>query len=186
MIDFALFESLLKCDTVEQLHAQTTLITQQMGFQHFIYGAELNNALTPPYKFILSGYPEEWWKHYCVVDYQQIDPVVRHSMQRVTPLTWTDLKDLRPDAQRLMDEAKDFNLVNGATFPLHGMGGGFGLFSVAVDRDTKQTRKDIVHHLSQAQLLANYLHESVYRIVLGKDIHTIERVYFKKLNLITP
>lgn len=59
MIDFALFESLLKCDTVEQLHAQTTLITQQLGFQNLFYGVEVNPALIPPCKFFINGYPDE-------------------------------------------------------------------------------------------------------------------------------
>lgn len=75
----------------------------------------------------------------------------------------------------MMDEAKDFGLVNGVSFPLSGVRNQFGIFSVAVDRDTKQTRTDIIHALGGVQLLASYLHDSVNRIVLCNDMGNMER-----------
>ena len=64
MSNLTLFESLLNCGTVEELHSNATGIARQMGFEHFLYGVQVNTSLTRPYRFILSCYPENWRKHY--------------------------------------------------------------------------------------------------------------------------
>lgn len=174
MIDFALFESLLKCDTVEQLHAQTTLITQQLGFQNFLYGAQLNPALTPPFEFILNGFPHGWRAHYCELQYQKTDPVFHYCTQHTTPLLWEYLGSLPPHAKKIMDEAKDFGMASGASFSIRGSGGDLGIFSVTVEKNTKHTQKDIIHTMGSVRLLANYLHDSIHRIVLSKGAGNIE------------
>ena len=64
MTDINLFESLLTCSSVEELHDSAKAIAQAMGFEHFLYGVQVNTSLTRPYRFILSCYPEVWRKHY--------------------------------------------------------------------------------------------------------------------------
>jgi len=169
MTDLALFESLLSCNTVSELHTRVGVITKQMGFEHFVYGFQINRPSAEPYQFIISGYPDEWWKHYCDSGYQKIDPVVSHCFQSVVPLLWEDLIALRPDSKKLMNEAKDCGLATGLTVPLRGIKGDFGLLSVAAERNV-HTRKDISHSASGVQLLASYMHEAAHRLVLSSEL----------------
>jgi len=168
MTDLALFESLLSCNTVEELHAKTSAITQRMGFEHFLYGMQLQTKSGPPWQFILSGYPEDWVKHYSDAGYQNVDPVVKHCIQNVIPVVWDDFVSLRPAAKKVMDEAKDFGLATGMSCPLRGFGNEQALLSVAIDRTTRAARQDMFHELGNVQLLANYVHEAVRKVVLKK------------------
>jgi len=166
MTDLALFESLLSCNTVEDLHAKTSLITERMGFDHFLYGVQLQMESSPPWHFVLSGYPDEWIQRYMDASYQKVDPVVHHCAQKVIPIFWDDFSALQVAPKNMMNEAKDFGLVSGLSFPLRGLGSDFGLFSVSSTNKIK-ARQEVAHTVSSMQLLATYLHQSVLRIVLS-------------------
>ncbi len=167
MTDLALFESLLECKTVSDLHAKTGAITQILGFDHFIYGVQANTPVGEPYQFVLSGYPENWRKIYCDADYESVDPVLHHCIRSVVPVLWDNLSSLPQASRRLMEEAKLFGLANGVTCPLRGLGSEIGLLSVAVEKNSKIARKHMASSQGTIQLFANYLHESIHRVVLS-------------------
>jgi len=175
MMNLDKFESLLNCQSVEELHATTAGIVRQMGYEHFLYGVRVNVSLTRPYQFIFSGYPKQWWEHYRESGYQNLDPIVRHSAKRVIPLMWDDRVFSLPEATTIMNEARDYGLASGISFPIHGLNCEFGLLSLAGDRDMKRAKKDIMESLGRAQLLANYLHEAVHRIVLSKEAFPLQK-----------
>jgi len=171
-----LYESLSACQTVEELHTATARIVKRLGFEHFIYGVNVNTTLTRPYQFFLSGYPKEWWKHYTESDYKKIDPIVRHAAEKVIPVIWNkQLFSSRP-AARLRGEAKEFGLANGASFPVHGRHGEFSALNLATSRDSSEAKQDIVAAIGKAQLLACYVHEAVQRIVLSKGPVPLDKI----------
>ena len=112
MIDLDLFESLLSCSTVEELHATTTAISKQMGFEYFLYGVQVNTSLTRPYQFILSGYPKQWWERYVEMGYQKIDPTYHHciTLKRVIPILWRNQVFKGRDTSKIQGEAKEAGL----------------------------------------------------------------------------
>lgn len=174
--DLELFESLLGCQSVEELHATTARIAKRLGFEHFIYGVNVNVSLTRPYQFFLSGYPKEWWKHYTDSDYKKIDPIVRHAAEKVIPVIWDKQLGSTPSAAKFMGEAKEFGLANGASFPVHGRRGEFSALNLATSRDSREAKQDIVAAMGKAQLLACYVHEAVQRIVLSKGPLPVQKI----------
>ena len=48
IIDLDLFESLLCCESIEELHTAVTKVVKLLGFEHFIYGVNVNVSLTRP------------------------------------------------------------------------------------------------------------------------------------------
>ena len=116
MTDLNLFESLLNCNTVEELHTNATAIASQMGFEHFLYGVQVNTSLTRPYRFILSCYPEAWRKHYDEEGYASIDPTVSHCARTAIPLIWKNEVFKGRKEARVRSEAKDSGLVSGASW----------------------------------------------------------------------
>ena len=73
---------------MEELHTSATAIASQMGFEHFLYGVQVNTSLTRPYRFILSCYPEAWRKHYDEEGYANLDPTVSHCARNSIPFIW--------------------------------------------------------------------------------------------------
>jgi LuxR family transcriptional activator of bioluminescence operon len=178
MNNLNLFESLLNCNTVEELHTSTTAIARQMGFEHFLYGVQVNTSLTRPYRFILSCYPEAWRKHYDEEGYANIDPTVSHCAKTSIPIVWkNEIFKGRKEA-RVRSEAKDCGLVSGASFSVHGGCGEAAMLSLSTSRESREAQDDILAVMGKAQLLTCYLHEAVQRIVLSKG-----PVPLKKINL---
>ena len=178
MSNLSLFESLLDCGTVEELHRNATAIARQMGFEHFLYGVQVNTSLTRPYRFILSCYPENWRKHYDEEGYANIDPTVVHCAKTSIPIIWkNELFKGRREA-RVRSEAKDCGLVSGASFSIHGNRGEAAMLSLSTSRESREAQDDIVAMMGKAQLLTCYLHEAVQRIVLSKG-----PIPLKKVNL---
>jgi DNA-binding CsgD family transcriptional regulator len=178
MSNLSVFESLLVCGTVEELHSSATAIAREMGFEHFLYGVQVNTSLTRPYRFILSCYPENWRKHYDEEGYANIDPTVSHCVKTTIPIIWkNEIFKGRKEA-RVRSEAKDCGLVSGVSFPVHGSRGEAAMLSLSTSRESREAQDDIVATMGKAQLLTCYLHEAVQRIVLSKG-----PIPLKKINL---
>ena len=178
MNNLNMFESLLNCKTVEELHSSTTAIAREMGFEHFLYGVQVNTSLTRPYRFILSCYPEVWRKHYDEEGYANIDPTVSHCAKTSIPIVWkNEIFKGRKEA-RVRSEAKDCGLVSGASFSVHGGCGEAAMLSLSTSRESREAQDDILAVMGKAQLLTCYLHEAVQRVVLSKG-----PVPLKKINL---
>ena len=152
MNNLNLFESLLNCNTVEELHTSTTAIARQMGFEHFLYGVQVNTSLTRPYRFILSCYPETWRKHYDEEGYANIDPTVSHCAKTSIPIIWkNEIFKGRKEA-RVRSEAKDCGLVSVASFKVHGGSGEAAMLSLSTSRESLEAQDDILAVMGKAQL----------------------------------
>ena len=170
MSDLDLFESLLSCGTVEALHATTASIVGQLGFDHFIYGVQVNTSLTRPYQFILNGYPKEWRAHYVEHNYQEIDPTYYHCItkRQTIPIIWDNRVFKGSKETRMRNESREFGLLYGASFAVHGGHGEAAMLSLASSQSSYKAQQDILSLIGKSQLLACYLHEAIQRIVLSK------------------
>lgn len=170
MSDLDLFESLLSCGTVEALHATTASIVGQLGFDHFIYGVQVNTSLTRPYQFILNGYPKEWRAHYVEHNYQEIDPTYYHCItkRQTIPVIWDSRVFKGSKEAKMRNESREFGLLCGASFAVHGGHGEAAMLSLASSQDSYRAQQDILSIIGKSQLLACYLHEAIQRIVLSK------------------
>lgn len=176
MDNLTLFESLLNCNSVDELHSTTTTIARAMGFEHFLYGVQVNTSLTRPYRFILSCYPEEWRQHYDKEGYANIDPTVSHCARTSIPIVWKNEIYKGRRETRVRNEAKDCGLVSGASFSVHGGRGEAAMLSLATSRESREAQNDILATMGKAQLLTCYLHEAVQSIVLSKGPLPVKKI----------
>lgn len=176
MTDSDSFGSLLSCSTVEELHATTAAVSKQMGFEYFLYGVQVDTSLTRPYQFILNGYSRQWRERYVEMNYQEIDPTVRHCITSVVPITWSNKVFKERTGARLLGEAKEAGLRHGASFAVHGGRGETAMLSLATCRAVREAESDIAASMAQGQLLACYIHEAVQRIVLAQGPLKIQKV----------
>ncbi|MCE9551246.1 MAG: LuxR family transcriptional regulator [Betaproteobacteria bacterium] len=170
MSDLDLFEQLLNCGTVEKLHATTANIAGQLGFEHFIYGVQVNNSLTRPYQFVLNGFPKEWRARYVEQNYQEVDPTYHHCIvkKQIIPVIWDNPVFKGDKEAKMRSESKEFGLLCGASFAVHGGHGEAAMLSIATSQDSYKAKQHIASIIGKSQLLACYLHEATQRIVLSK------------------
>lgn len=178
MAGFDMLEALLRCQTVEELYDSTSRLVKNLGYEHFIYGVQVNVSLTRPYQFVLSGYPKEWRGHYVEQGYQEIDPTVEHCIRdrRVIPILWDRKAFGTRKAAKMLGEARECGLASGVSFAVHGGHGEAAMLSLATARDSRDAKRDVVGKLGEAQLLACYLHEAVQRVVLSKEAVPLAKV----------
>ena len=162
-----LIDSLSKAKTVEELHATCSRLCAQFGFDCFNYGMRFPASFVKSYYVFICGYPNEWWSRYKSKNYMLIDPVVVHSATHITPICWDHLQPQELNHKRanlVMDEAREFGLRSGVSFPVHSSRGDESLFSFSSEREYRHARSDIQHVMPYAQHFSTYLHEAVCRI----------------------
>lgn len=177
MTDLDTLESTLNCSSLEELHTATRTLVNQLGYEHFIYGVQVNTSLTRPYQFVFSGYPNGWRDRYIEAGYQEIDPTVTHCIKqrRILPVVWEERIFASPIAERMLSEARECGLCSGVTLSVQGGHGEAAMLSLATPTNPDDARRDVVGTLGHAQLLAFYLHEAIQRIVLSQETAPLRR-----------
>ncbi len=164
-----LIEAIGSAGDVDSIHRVCSRFCREAGFSHFIYGAQFPVSFVRPRIVVISGYPTEWREHYENCGYMAFDPTVRHCASRVTPAVWRDLdisKESRDQqtVRRFWQEADDFGLRSGVSFPIHGQSGEFGMLSLASPEPSGKTARMVQGILPIGQLMANYVHEAARRV----------------------
>lgn len=179
MTELGMLESLAKCRSMEDLHAATHALVKQIGYEYFIYGVQVNTSITSPYRFIFSGYPNEWRDHYVREGYLEKDPTVLGCIRdrRVIPMIWNaEAFAATPDAVRLYDQALESGVGGGVSVYVQGGRGEAAMLSVATPMAPKRAQRDILGTLGRVQLLGCYLHEAVQRVVLSKEVREVKSI----------
>ena len=174
-----LIELLCKAKTAEDIHSACSKFSAQFGFDHFIYGAQLPTSFVKPYFIIISGYPTEWRARYIAENYIEIDPVVAHCYNHVTPIRWGQVAPQEkhsPTIRRFMGEAWDFGLKSGVSFPVHSSRGEFALLSLVSEQNQAKVHADVVHVTPYAQYFVTHVHEAARR-VFEQQVLQLTRVH---------
>jgi DNA-binding CsgD family transcriptional regulator len=154
--------------SIEEVHSLSCRLCEDFGFDHFIFGARLPTSFVKPFLSIVSGFPEEWWDRYKQLNYMQIDPTVAHCATKYLPLDWSSLAPLLKEnasVRQFMEDARDFGLVSGISFPVHSAGGETGMFSLVSAEDHQKTARRIDRATPYAHLITAHMHEAVRRLV---------------------
>lgn len=159
--------------SLQELHSRTKAIVGQLGFEAFLYGVRIFIDPQKPFEFIFSGYPKKWREFYDLEGFQLIDPTVQHAVQKIIPLIWNP-DDTNPSGQKFFEEAASYGLTSGMTIPISTRSGEKALLSLATSYKLEQSRASIMHALGDTALLATYLHQAIYKLVLEQQDWLIE------------
>lgn len=158
------FERLQGHGSVTELMNAIDQQARAAGFEHWMYALDPSIPGEHRRQYVLSGYPGAWVTHYLDQDYLMVDPVVAHCRRHATPYLWPSVDDdperIGKPARRMFEDAESFGLRTGLSIPVHGLGCGWGLVSVA----TGQTfsAKDMQRLVAKVHLLAHCLHEAAH------------------------
>lgn len=165
-----LLEALGRAQTIEDVHAVCARLTQELGFDFFLYGARFPTSFVKPATVIISGYPEEWNPWYRERKYERVDPIVRHCAQHITPLVWDSrykAADASDASRAFMSEARGLGLRCGVSFPLHGCNGEKILLSLAAGSEGHAAQRAIREARPFVPSLLAHIHETIRRLVDG-------------------
>lgn len=175
-MELALFESLLKAATRDEILASAQRIAKSLGYDHFMYGLHfIKPGETQLTQYYLSTYPEHWSARYVEMGYLNLDPTVKHCLEHSVPLIWT--KNLFSDARGMYSEARQAGVSGGASFPIHGPRlDGVGALGLARAEDADQTARHALNSLAHGQLLSCYLHEAVRQAEFSQAVPPVQNL----------
>lgn len=107
---------------------------------------------------IAANYPGDWMLHYRTNRYEKKDPVPRQAFKTFRPFTWDSLNqftELNADEKRVLNEARDAGLLDGAAIPIYGRNG--ELAGVGMASSTGGIKAD-ANLLSKLRTLAMQFH----------------------------
>lgn len=141
------------------------------GFDRFAFAVvfrPLQRDLSGAAWTFLSGYPVEWRGRYFENNYYYVDPVIGHCLDSDAAVNWSTLLmrgDGASSAGRIvMDEARDFGLRSGCSFPVHESHGRIGILSLASrDEHSVAMHMRMRRVLPLAQTMLCHLFETAIR-----------------------
>ena len=160
------FESLLRAKNLDDLYGSTRQVARELGFEEFMHGMRVSASLNEPAQFVLRGSQTAWQDHYQAKGYDRVDPVISHCAKHSVPITWDDQLFAKPQAAKVYRDARDFGLVSGVTFPIHGPGVEVALLSLVSARPVGHTTPDLAVLFAQGHLFACYLHEAIQNLAV--------------------
>ena len=157
------FKRILVAGSLAQLKKSFEAIIEQAGFRYFIYRGRFPRLRTGPHEICLDNCPPGWSAYYNESGLDaESDPLRQRALREITPILWRDVAPRHPE---LFAKAREFGLVTGVTHPVHGPDGQWSSLSFIKNRGSAQAEREIQIALANCQLLTNYFHETVGRII---------------------
>lgn len=106
--------------SIEAVYGVLLTRCQRYGVESVLAGVIPQRIVHPseqPGYVILGHWPMEWAERYFSRQYVRRDPTILHCSQETNPLVWDTIRVTDAAAKRIMDEARDFRLLDGITIP---------------------------------------------------------------------
>jgi LuxR family quorum sensing-dependent transcriptional regulator len=122
---------------VEDISSQLLRHLGQIGAEHVIAGtfpSDEPNRRTQLSHALLNSWPTEWLARYLSRGYLLKDPIILRSQAKADPFFWDELTpfmDADPMGRRIVEEAREFSLVEGFSAAIQTLDGQTVGFSLA-------------------------------------------------------
>lgn len=160
---FSEIEEIKKFNSIELLYTYLQKICGAYGLNSFgISGVPLPGEDMAPY-FLMNGWEDEWHARYIERGYVHQDPVIRRVKTSIDPFTWRDAtsnKKLGPIPQRIMNEAREFAMIEGFTIPIHSLLGYQAVITFGTDYYDLSEHDETALHM-----IAIYVHSQLRSII---------------------
>ncbi|GAB4392379.1 MAG: LuxR family transcriptional regulator [Kiloniellaceae bacterium] len=139
-------EALAGADSTAEIGAQLEAVLKDLGFERFAYvhvrpplGKKLRSFVPPGSRSgnvvheFLSTLPDSWVDYYLSKDYGDLDPTLQAAVGRLMPFQWREIggrNDLSNGQRKVLNEARDHGVKDGATIPIHGPDSGLSTLSI--------------------------------------------------------
>jgi len=157
------FKRIIVAGSLAQLKESFEAIIEQVGFRYFIYRGRFPRLRSGSHEISLDNCPPDWSAYYKESGLDAgTDPLRQRALREVAPILW---REVAPRHPKLFAKARELGLVTGVTHPVHGPDGQWSSVSFIKNRGSPQAEREIQIALANCQLLTNYFHETVARII---------------------
>jgi LuxR family quorum sensing-dependent transcriptional regulator len=146
-------------DTIDEIEASTDVadvadrfsgVLHQFGYTSFLIAdsPETTTDIVP--LALLNGWPHGWFDEYNRRNFFRHDPMLNWMRRTVDPFEWTEVPPNmleQPNAQAVMDAAKEFQLRNGFVVPIVRTAGMLAAVTLAGERPETEPRVKRALHL---------------------------------------
>ena len=158
MIDTALLLELMHAKDASQWSASLFNIARAIGFDQVLFGVVGSRHARFESAFLRSNYSDSWRERYDRNGFAYVDPTVAHCLASTLPVIWEPGTFATGSQQAgLYEEASAHGIRSGATLPMHGLHGEFGVISFASDaRPDVAARRALMEALPMLSLVRDY------------------------------
>lgn len=114
--------------------------------------------------YLVATYSEEWIAHYHSHGYITCDPILIYSLNSIVAVDWSSFDKRAPHVRNFLADASTFKIgEHGLTFPIHGLSGEKGLFTVtsnAAAFEWNALKRILLNHFP---VLALHFHHMIMR-----------------------
>ena len=126
-----------------------------------VSGIPLPGEDMKPY-FLLNGWELEWQERYIENGYVHVDPVIQRCGHSIDPFAWKEAvqgRKLSAGAQKIMNEAQEFNMLHGYAIPVHSIQGQQAIVTFGTDHyELSEEDEDALH------MIAIYAHAQLRKL----------------------
>lgn len=164
MVQLELLIGLMECATAEEWSHALFSVAAEHGFEQTVYGVVPNKQTPLEQAFLCSNYSTQWRTKYDSEKFHYVDPTVTHCLGSSLPLIWQPQTFRGVQQRDFYEEACGHGIRTGMTYPVHGVGGEFGVVSFVSDAiANKQFQRRLSHILPIMALVRDYVFESSLR-----------------------
>ena len=165
MIDTALLLELMQAKDASKWSASLFTIARGLGFDQVLFGVVASRQSRFESAFLRSNYSENWRERYDRNGFAYVDPTVSHCLSSTVPIVWEPGTFASgPQQAGLYEEASAHGIRSGATLPVHGPHGEFGVLSFASDaRPDAAAQRAMIEVLPMLSLVRDYAFASSSR-----------------------
>lgn len=161
--------------TYSELKKIITDSCYNLNIDNFIFGSAILKQNAHPSIQVINGYPTEWRKRYEEKNYVHNDLTVQHCKHKNTPILWSkNITNITSIQERIFLEASEFDMNFGISFPYHGIGCEYGIFSACTEQISNKSEISnplVQYHL---QILGSALFDSI-RSKISKPVMLTRR-----------
>lgn len=158
MIDTATLLELMQAKDSSAWSASLFTIARGLGFDQVLFGVVNSRHTRFESAFLRSNYSQEWRDRYDRNGFAYVDPTVSHCLASTVPIIWEPgTFAASPQQAGLYEEASAHGIRSGATLPVHGPQGEFGVLSFASDaRPNADAQRATLVALPMLSLVRDY------------------------------
>ncbi len=172
-------EALATTNSVAEIGAKLQSVLDGLGFERFAYahvrpplGKKIRSFVPQGSRSgnqvheFLATLPETWVDHYLSSDYGDVDPTLQAAMSRLLPFQWQEIggrNDLTNGQRKVLNDARDHGIKNGATIPIHGPDSGLSTLSVVGSSNEREFEEAFSRGFRDLVWLAMNTHEAFLR-----------------------
>lgn len=173
LVPYNNFHDLLEADSLDHLVVRTQRLVEVLGLDKFVFGGYPALAEPGCDPLIMGSYPLAWQERYRQLQFQAIDPCVRHFRTSLYPVVWTPGFFAEPAALSMLEEARCHGIFSGITCPAPLSSLGYFCLSVTNGDNIETSAPHMAERVAEIHLLCSFFLEA-FRSMRHEAITTVE------------